>query len=248
MEIIPVDPEDIIIAKGKHLPLVTQEIFDRAQEKMDNNPRSQWDAPLKNPLAGLIYCKHCGKAMAQRPYQKARTRIECRNRNGCGAKSAPLEEVVDAVVFALEQEQLPELEAKLKNNDGSSYVIQQRQLKKMREDLDELKQQETRQYIFLEKGIYTEDVFQSRNKALHVEMDELKTKIFHASKVLPKEIDYAEKIIRLKDAIAAMRDDNISIKAKNQMLKKIIQRIDYEFLGREGKGKTRYCLHIQLLL
>ena len=240
--------EDVIIAPGRHQAIVTQEIFDRAQEKMNNNPRAKWDMPLKNPLAGVFFCSKCGKAMAQHPYKHARDRFECRNRNGCGSKSAYLDEVMEAVVFALEHEQLPELETRLKNDDGNSFMIQQRQLKKMNEELESLQAQELKQYEFLEKGIYSEDKFIERNKAIHAEMDALKSRIFEAKKVLPKQIDYGQKIVTLKKAIAGLRDDSISIEAKNKLIKTIVKRIDYEYLGWEGKGKVRYNLHIQLLI
>lgn len=245
---MPADPDEVIIAKGKHLPLVTQEIFDKAQEMMDNNPRAKWDAPLKNVLAGLFFCSKCGKAIAYHPYKTAKNRYECRNRNGCGSKSAPVDEVLDAVIFALENEQLPELEVKLKNDDGKSYVIQQKQIKKMKEELEDLMKQEQKQYVLLEKGIYTEEIFLKRNKELHAEMEELKTRIFEASKVLPKEVDYEGKIITLKKAIASLRDDTATAEAKNKLLKTIIKRIDYEYIAWEGKGKVRYKLHIQLLV
>ena len=47
--------EEVIVAKGKHKGIVPLELFEAAQEKMDNNPRKQPDTPLKNPLAGLIF-------------------------------------------------------------------------------------------------------------------------------------------------------------------------------------------------
>lgn len=245
---MPADAEDVIIAQGRHRAIVTQEIFDAAQEKMNNNPRTKWDSPLKNPLAGVFFCSKCGRAMAQHPYKHARDRYECRNRNGCGSKSTYMDEVIDAVIFALEHEQLPELETKLKNNDGDSFVIQQRQLKKMTEELESLQAQELKQYELLEKGIYSEDKFIERNKAIHAEMDVLKSRIFEAKKVLPKEVDYQKKIVTLKKAIAGLRDDSISIEAKNKLVKSIVKRIDYEYLGWEGKGKVRYKLYIQLLV
>ena len=245
---MPAEAEDVIIAPGRHQAIVTQEIFDKAQEKMDNNPRAKWDMPLKNPLAGVFFCYHCGKAMAQHPYKHARDRYECRNRNGCGSKSAYMDEVNEAVIFALEHEQLPELETSLKNDDGNSFMIQQKQLKKMNEELEALQAQELKQYEFLEKGIYSEDKFIERNKAIHAEMDALKSRIFEAKKVLPKQIDYEKKIVTLKNAITGLRDDSISIEAKNKLIKAIVKRIDYEYLGWEGKGKVRYRLHIQLLI
>ena len=118
----------------------------------------------------------------------------------------------------------------------------------MKEELEEMIEQEQNQYILLEKKIYTEEIFLQRNKALNAEMEELKTRIFEASKILPKEVDYEGKILTLKKAISALRDDSISVEAKNKLLKTIIKRIDYEYIAWEGKGQVKYKLHIELLV
>lgn len=240
-------PDEVIVAKGKHDPIVPLELFEAAQEKMDNNPRKKPDTALKNPLAGLIFCKHCGKAMAQHPYTHAETRIECRNRHNCNANSAKLREVIDAVAYALEMEQLPEMEVKLNNDEGAAAAIQKKQLEKMNQELEEMYAKEERQHDLLESGTYSEEVFLKRNKALHAEMEALKSKIFEARQNLPKEIDYADKIIRLQDAIDGLRDDSISVEEKNRLLKAIVKRIDYEFIERKRR-QTRFRLHIHLLL
>lgn len=245
---MPVDPDEVIIEKGRHTALVSQEMFDAAQAKFKNNPRVKWDAPLANVLSGLFFCSKCGKAIARHPYKRAKDRYECRNRNGCGSKSVPVDDVINAVIHVLENEKLPELETKLKNNDGKSHVIQQKQLEKLRAELAELQKQEDKQYEFLEKGRYSEEVFDIRNKALHDEMDKLKSRIYEVSSNIPKEIDYQDKIIKLKDAIAALRNENITPSVKNKLLKAIIERINYEFIAHEGKGKTKYRLHIRLRL
>jgi len=65
---------------------------------------------------------------------------------------------------------------------------------------------------------------------------------------MPKEVDYGAKIVKLKDAIAALRDNSINAEAKNKLIKAIIQRIEYEYITREGRGQTKFRLHIQLLL
>lgn len=245
---IPAEKEDVIIAKGKQEALVTQEIFDAAQEKMNNNPRHQWDAPLKNPLAGIFWCKKCGRAMKQHPYKHAKHRYECGNRVNCNTKSVKMDEIHDAIILALENEKLPELEVHLKNNDGLSAAIQKKQLDKMNAELEELQKQEEKQYDLLEKGIYSEDKFIERNKALIAEMESLKTKIFNAKKEIPKEVDYGERIVKLKDAIAALRSDDLTPQEKNVILKTIIDRIEYELISYEGRGKVRYALHIFLLI
>lgn len=240
-------PDEVIVAKGKHDGIVPLELFEAAQEKMDNNPRKKQDTTLKNPLAGLLWCSKCGKAMAQHPYKHAETRVECRNRHNCNANSAKLREVIEAVAYALEMEQLPELEVKLNNNEGASTAIQKKQLEKMNQELEELYSKEERQHDLLESGTYSEETFLKRNKALHAEMDKLKSKIFEARQNLPKEINYADKIVRLQDAIAGLRDDEISVEQKNRLLKAIVKRIDYEFIERKCR-QTRFRLHIHLLL
>ena len=245
---MPTDPEDMIIAKGRHKPIVCQELFEAAQATFGTAPRAKYNAPLKNILSGLMFCSKCGKAMALHPYKKAKDRYECRNRNGCGSKSSPVDSVIAALLFVLEEEKLLELQVMLENNEGRSHVIQQKQLAKMKEELIELKKQEDRQYDLLEKGMYTEEKFTERHDSLVREMDELKAKIFEVSQALPKEVDYGKKIVKLKEAIAGIRCDHISPKAKNVLLKSIIKRIDYEFLAHEGKGKVRYRLHVKLLV
>ena len=246
----PNDPEEVIVAKGLQEPIISEELFNQAQEKTkergQNNPRNKWDAPLKNPLAGLMFCQKCGRAITQHPYKHARDRFECRNRTKCKSKSAPMDEVFNALIFALETEHLPELEVKLKNNEGNAAEIQKKQLAKMLKELDELQEQERNQYVFLEKGIYSEDTFLKRNKEVHEEMDALKSRIFNAKQTIPKEINYEDKIVKLHDAIKALRNDTISPKEKNQFLKAIIKRIEYEYIAHEGKGKTIYKLHIFL--
>ena len=239
--------DEVIVAKGKHKGIVPLELFEAAQEKMDNNPRAKWDMPLQNPLAGLIFCHKCGKAMAQHPYPHAETRIECRNRSGCNANSAKLREVVDAVVYALEAEQLPELEVKLHNDEGKAASIQKKQLEKMNKEMDELHAKEERQHDLLESGTYSEETFLKRNKALHAQMEELRSKIYEAKQNIPKEIDYQDKIIKLQDAIAGLRDDTLSAEQKNRLLKAIVRRIEYEFIERKRR-QTRFRLHIDLLL
>lgn len=244
----PVDPKEVILAKGLHEPIVSEEVYQKVQELKKNNPRAKWDAPLRNPLAGIFVCKKCGRAMKQHPYKHARDRFECTNRARCNTKSLPMEDVLNAVIVMLETEELPNLEVKLKNNEGNSAEIQKKQLAKMQAELAELEDQETNQYIFLEKRIYTEEVFLKRNKELHAEMDALKSKIFNAKQTMPKEIDYQDKIVKLKDAIKALRNEDITPLEKNQFLKAIIERIEYELVSYEGRGKLTYKLHVYLCI
>ena len=218
--------EEIIIAEGKHQPLVDHETFLKAQEKLNANPPAKQGYALKNPFAGLLYCAGCGKALAQHPYKHAEDRFDCRTRPRC-YKSIKMSELENAVLIALEQSELPNLQAKWKNGEGNSVAIQKKLLESLEKEMENYRQQEERQYEFLETGRYTPDVFDKRNTALRQKMEDCQERIYKAKATMPKEVNYAEKIVALKDAIAGMKNPEYTPEQKNRLLKAIVKRIDY---------------------
>lgn len=220
-------PEDeIIIAEGKHQALVDHETFMKAQEKLKNNPAAKMGYPLKNPFAGILYCAKCGKAIAQHPYPHADDRFECRTRPRC-VRSIKMSELEEAVIIALEQSELPNLHAKWKSGEGNSIAIQKKLLENLEKEMANYRQQEEKQYEFLETGRYSPDVFDKRNAALRVKMEDCQERIYKAKATMPNEVNYAEKIVALKEAIAGMKNNELTPEQKNRLLKVIVKRIDY---------------------
>ena len=236
--------EEIIIAEGKHPALVDHETFLKAQEKLNANPPAKTGYSLKNPFAGIIFCPKCGKAIAQHPYKHADDRFECRTRPRC-FKSAKMSEVEQAVLIALEHSELPDLQAKWKSGEGNSIVIQKKLLESLEKEMVNYRQQEERQYEFLETGRYTPDVFDKRNAALRQKMEDCQERIYKAKATMPKEVDYAERIVTLKAAIAGMKNDNISVEEKNRLLKAIIKRIEF---STENAGHNAVDIHLSITL
>lgn len=218
--------DEVITAPGKHPALIDHETFQRAQDKLDLNPSVQPSNKLKNPFAGMLRCSKCGLAMIQHPYKHAEDRLECRKQPRC-YKSAKMSEVTGAVIAALELSELPQLEAKQRNGEGKSIAIQQKILEKLQKQMEEYKAQEEKQYDLLETGKYSQDLFDKRNAALRQKMEACQEQIYETKRTMPKEVDYEERIIAMNKAIAALKDDNISIEEKNRLLKAIIERIDY---------------------
>lgn len=85
-------------------------------------------------------------------------------------------------------------------------------------------------------------------------MEDCQERIYKAKATMPKEVNYAERIVMLENAIAAMKDDNVSAEEKNRLIKAIVERI--EFMGQEPvdktkgfkKGENDYKLRINLRL
>jgi hypothetical protein len=57
-------------------------------------------------------------------------------------------------------------------------------------------------------------------------MEDCQERIYRAKSTMPKEVNYEERIVALKDAINGLKNDNISTEEKNRLLKAIVQRIE----------------------
>lgn len=238
--------KDFILAEGIHPAIIEHDLFLKAQEIRANNPSAKQGYSLKNPFAGIMKCKKCGKTIIQHPYAHAETRLECRERP-MHMKSVKLSVIEDAVILALEQAELPNLEAKLKNDDGNAFKIKKSLLATLEKELEDLKAQEEKQYEFLETGRYTEEIFDKRNAILREKIEACQSKIRETQLSMPKSIDYKEKIIALKEAINALKSD-ISPAEKNKFLKAIIERIDLDTTGTNKRNDVQYNLDIYLRL
>ena len=236
--------EEIIIAEGKHPALIDHETFLKAQEKVNANPPAKQGYALKNPFAGIMFCAKCGKAIAQHPYKHADDRFECRSRPRC-YKSVKMFEVEQAVLAALEHSELPNLQAKWKSGEGNSIAIQKKLLEGLEKEMANYRQQEERQYEFLETGRYTPDVFDKRNAALRQKMEDCQERIYKAKATMPKEVNYAERIITLKAAIAGMKNKELPAEEKNRLMRAIVKRIE---LRTEDTGHNAVAIHLSITL
>lgn len=230
--------EEVIIAEGKHPAIIDNEIWETAQELVARNPREKHTYELKNPYSGVLRCAKCGRVLIQHPYKHAEDRYECRNRVRC-YKSIKQTALEDAILVALEESELPELQMRLKNNDGDAVKIQKKLLAKLEKQMEEYRDQEETQYELLETGKYSQDLFDRRNAALRAKMEDCQAKIYEAKRSMPESVDYAERIAKLKDAIAMLKDPEATPKEKNRALKAIVDRIDFTGSPSDGQNKKR---------
>ena len=237
--------EDILVVEGKHPALVDHDLFMAAQEILNNHPRAKKDKELQNPLAGLVKCATCGKALLLQKFQGRRTpRLECRTIPP-HFKTITYEAVEDALLYSLEYSELPNLEALQKSNAGNSIAIQQKLIKRLEDEMRGYREQEETQYELLETKKYTQELFDKRNALLRQKMDDCDERLKKAKQALPNAVNYDEKIVHLKDAIQALKDDSLTPLEKNNILKVIIDKI-LVLTTDKGHGKTD--LHIKVFL
>ena len=235
------------ISDGAHPALIDEETFKKANEKRTSNPRIQKELKLNNPLATILVCSKCGHAMRWAPYPHADTRFACFYYSKSCMKSIKAKVVIDALITALEEAELPNLKAKLNDGQGDSAAIQQKILDNLMKQMAEYKEQEENQYELLETKKYTPELFEKRNAALREKMKQCEIQIEETRRTMPKAIDYAERIIALEDAINALKDDTLTNEQKNKILKKIIEKIEITTYDLP-KRSTGCTLDITLLL
>ena len=220
-------PEDKIIkAKGLHEAIIDQATWDAARSVCPAVPRTKRVYPLKNPLASVLVCSKCGKVMRRAMYNHTEDRYTCRYGATC-FRSVKISEVMDAVITAIEEVELPALELKIKNDDGNSYKIQQKLLAKLEKQMEDYKAQEETQYEFLETRQYTPEVFAQRNAALRAKMETCQEDIKKARASIPKSVNYEEAVKSLRDVVDVLKDKDATPDIQNKLVKTIIERIEY---------------------
>lgn len=249
--------EDVIVAEGKQPAIIDMDTWNAAQALVARNPRVKHTWPLKNPYSTILVCGRCGGAMVIHPYKKAEDRYECRAARSAGRcyKSVKYRELNEAIIFALENSELPALQLKIKNDDGNAVKIQKRLLAKLEKQMEDYREQEDKQYELLETGKYTQDLFDRRNAALRAKMEDCQKQIYQARSSMPENVDYTERAETLTSAIKMLKDPDATAEEKNRLLKAIVEKI--EFFGSPPvdksvkgwkKGENSYSLKIKLRL
>lgn len=231
--------EDYILVDGKHPALISQEMFDKAQENFTHTVPKNIMTVLKNPLAGILVCKHCGKTLAFQEYAKRKTppRFTHRESQTCKVKSMPASEVYEAIIHSLKL-LIEDFEFKMTNEyEMQKQTHQLEMITSMKKELDTLKIQRSKLFDYLERKIYTEDEFVERKGILTAKIKTLNEEIEKEEQNTPAQVDYQEKIYNLKEVINTLKDENITAEDKNYFIKRVIEKIEYdvEDLGR-GKG------------
>lgn len=221
---------DVTYFEGKHEAIVSEEIFYKAIEKRNKFPKNKQSTKLKNALAGLIKCS-CGRALSVRTYNGT-NRLICDNGTHCDNSSAVYDEVIDKVKEILKIH-IEDFEIKLKNDDNNVAAMHASMICNLEKRLEKIKEKEINLWKTKSENRGTDEempefIFKQLKNDIIKEKKEIESALDKARQSEPVFIDYNDKIMKFKDALDALTDDNIDAENKNMLLKACIKRITYK--------------------
>ena len=222
--------DDRILVKGLHDPIISEELFNMAQEKRGRAHRTCDNKHLRNPFASLLYCE-CGKAMSYRHKKGREPRLVCNGQKYCGCGSCQVTEIIDLVVPGLKQAIAEfKVEAK-KGNNEKAVKLHEELVSNLEKKLAEINAKE----LSLWEAQLTPDesakmpahIFQAITDKIVKERKNTEEALAKARAQVVKPINYEAKIITFQKALDTLLDDKATVDEKNHLLKECIERMTY---------------------
>lgn len=94
-------PEERIIKKNDHTPIVTQEEFDQVQKLFPRKKRQKRRSGIGYPLKGTVRCGNCRRVMQYQSHSYFSCRLAALEHSGCSSRRFPAHEIETAVFDAL---------------------------------------------------------------------------------------------------------------------------------------------------
>ncbi|NFC94362.1 recombinase family protein [Clostridium botulinum] len=224
------DKSEWIIADGKHEPIIDEKIWNKAQEILNNKyhiPYKIANGPA-NPLAGVVICSKCNSKMVMRKYGKKLPHLICNNKE-CNNKSARFDYIEKAVLEGLD-EYLKNYKVNVKaNNKTSDIEPYEQQSNALNKELILLNEQKLKLFDFLEREIYTEEIFLERSKNLDERINTTTLAINKIKKILDNEKKKNNKndIVKFEKILEGYKKTN-DIQKKNELMKSLVFKIEYK--------------------
>jgi hypothetical protein len=238
-EIVKMRPKsktgEYLVFDGKHQAIVSEELFDQAQDKKGSGTRHTVSNKLRNPFAGLVYCQ-CGRAMTLRTYknkegkERCASRLVCEAQNHCHTKSCTYDELL-AMVSQILKEEIWNVEIQVKNAQNDSLKLQEELLRTLEKKLQDIEARELAQWEAQASPDPSQrmpaEIFKKLNEKLQTEKEDALKAIKTARATLPKPEEYQKSLFMLREALDALNDPDVDDERKNRLLKACVERITY---------------------
>lgn len=225
--------DDGIIVDGKHPAIISQEIWDKAQEVAETraHPAANSRNTGVNPLAGILYCR-CGYGMDYKLFYDRKTKQStsayfiCTHTttNNCDVRSANVDTVLalirDSMAISLDR-------YRSQLDDNAAPDTSQTICESLETELTALKKQQTRLFDLLEREIYDENTFRERSAIIKDRTAEITAELAKIQSTVHTADDYSAFVTNLEICINTICDTTIPAETRNDIMKKVVRRITY---------------------
>lgn len=233
---------DMLLVVGLHPAIVSQELWDKAQKRVDAAPvRGEYEQ--RNPYGRVLVCAECGRAMKRvggshpgsEPLYLHRSGagITCKMK-GCRAS------VLDAEVTSALEEVADSLEAVVESEAGgdprgavADCLAEAEQARKAIEA----------NFDRMERGIISEDDFVGRRKVLEARIAASEAE---ADRLLSMGAEaMSERALRVRDLIRFIGDSSLPVEDRRHAIWGNIERIEYRNNGTQGHDDIHLDIYLR---
>lgn len=227
-----------IDVKGKHDPLISMDTYLKAQDilKRKYHVPFQLISGVKNPLAGIVRCGHCGASMVYRPYTHQEPHLKCYNQPRCHSKASNFKLVEKRLIDGL-REWLDDYKSKwteIKNpqkDNGDEIEMKKKAIIHLKSEATQLEIQKEKLFDLLERGIYDEKTFLERSASIAERISDNEKTLETANKDLELEMKRQQAqidIIPRVERVLDLYDKTDSPQIKNSLLKSVLEKAIYK--------------------
>lgn len=231
--------DEYILVDGLHEGIVSEEMFAKAQELISMTPPAPvgYKSQVKNPFAGIIVCGICGRKMVLRKGSmagnyKKKDYIICHAR-ACVNVGSAYDYVENKILIAIKSwydRYTVELE-QLKQEPDINKTAIEKSLKVIEAEIATLDKQLCNIFDLLEQGVYSTDQFLERSQNLSERISSVKASRASLESNLNRHNENEHAAYQLMPKVKHLLDvyDSLpSAAQKNELLKEIIEKIEYK--------------------
>jgi len=210
---------------GLHEALIDEELFNEAQHKISlKKTRKRKATPHVNPLASLVECELCGTTLQLHPCNNGNY-LSCKRR-GCPTIGIKIDELEIMIIGALDKE-LAGFKYNLDNMDetvANKIKARDEEIALLRSELSKKESMIDKACELLELEVYTLEKYKNRVAKVEIDIKNIKDNITALENICFNDELKLERAIPIMEKCLS-EYFNLSPKAKNDILKEIINKV-----------------------
>lgn len=222
---------DYLLYDGLHKPIIDEELFNKAQIERKKKVPKKTKSNFVNHYAGIVHCAKCGHAMKLVKEQRGIERLMCSATFGCTNATVRIDEL-DELICKILLETIEDFEVKMNYSNEDEIEEHNKKIQMLEKNLKKAEETELAQWKAQtnpdESQRMPAHIFKQLNEAVVKEKEDIKEMLEKLYTEAPKKADYKEKIYTFRQAVELIKDKSVSVKAKNDFLKGIFEKINFE--------------------